>query len=74
MDNFIVSLDSLKDTIKFLKKNGKSDPEEAHILLTAATKETIKFLATTKMPKYVMQEYLILLNELQEVDFPRWYA
>lgn len=69
-----VSLESLKDTIEFLKKNGKTDPEQGHILLSEITKETIKFLATSKMTKKTMQEYLVLLNELQEVNFPKWYA
>ena len=74
MDKFVVSLDSLKDIIKTLKKDAKSDPEQAHILLSETTKETIKFLSTSKLSKKEIQEYLILLNELQEVDFPRWYS
>ena len=40
MDKFVVSLDSLRDTIKALKKDGKSDPEQAHVLLSETTKET----------------------------------
>lgn len=51
MNTFVVSLDSLKDIITTLKKDGKSDPEQAHILLSETTKETIKFLATSKLTK-----------------------
>jgi hypothetical protein len=70
----IISIEEIKLFVEYLKIEGKSDPESAHIIEDEIKSLVIKEISSGNLTKKEMVEKCQLILEIDNLDFPRWYA
>ena len=70
----IISIEEIKLFIEYLKIEGKSEPESAHIIEDEIKYLVIREISSGNLSKEEMIEKCQLILEIDDIDFLRWYA